>query len=86
MRARRACAFDISQLAERLVDTTDWLTQFPDTKNFPIGYFVNISDQAAQLGELVEQVQYDCDALLVDTEIDPGIADHLRARETVVGN
>jgi putative phosphoribosyl transferase len=31
--------FDIDLLAERLVDATDWLTQFPDTKHLPIGYF-----------------------------------------------
>jgi pimeloyl-ACP methyl ester carboxylesterase len=31
--------FDIGLLAERLVDATDWLTQFPDTKYLPIGYF-----------------------------------------------
>jgi putative phosphoribosyl transferase len=31
--------FDIDLLAERLVDTTDWLTQFPDTKDLRIGCF-----------------------------------------------
>src|SRR5258708_15934208 len=31
--------FDIDLLAERLVDATDWLTQFPDTKYLRIGYF-----------------------------------------------
>jgi putative phosphoribosyl transferase len=31
--------FDIDLLAERLVDTTDWLTQYPDTKHLRIGYF-----------------------------------------------
>jgi putative phosphoribosyl transferase len=41
--------FDISLLAERLVDTTDWLTQFPDTKNFPIGYFGESTGAAAAL-------------------------------------
>ena len=41
--------FDISLLAERLVDTTDWLTQFPDTKNFPIGYFGASTGAAAAL-------------------------------------
>jgi putative phosphoribosyl transferase len=29
--------FDIDLLAERLVDATDWLTQFPDTKHLRIG-------------------------------------------------
>ena len=41
--------FDISLLAERLVDTTDWLTQFPDTKSFPIGYFGASTGAAAAL-------------------------------------
>ncbi|MCS3928933.1 pimeloyl-ACP methyl ester carboxylesterase [Bradyrhizobium elkanii] len=41
--------FDICLLAERLVDTTDWLTQFPDTKNFPIGYFGASTGAAAAL-------------------------------------
>src|ERR1700732_5638034 len=31
--------FELRLLAERLVDATDWLTQFPDTKYLPIGYF-----------------------------------------------
>src|SRR4030081_3224232 len=31
--------FDIDLLAERLVDATDWLTQFPDTKHLRIRYF-----------------------------------------------
>ena len=31
--------FDIELLAERLVHATDWLTQFPDTKDLRIGYF-----------------------------------------------
>src|ERR1700681_488084 len=41
--------FDISLLAERLVDTTDWLTQFPDTKIFPIAYFGASTGAAAAL-------------------------------------
>jgi dienelactone hydrolase len=31
--------FDIALLAERLVGATDWLTQHPDTRPLPIGYF-----------------------------------------------
>src|SRR6202790_46529 len=31
--------FDNDLLAERLVDTTDWLSQYPDTKHLRIGYF-----------------------------------------------
>jgi putative phosphoribosyl transferase len=31
--------FDIELLAERLVGATDWLMQYPDTRDFRIGYF-----------------------------------------------
>src|ERR1700704_3397570 len=31
--------FDIGLLAERVMDATDWLMQFPDTKQLPIGTF-----------------------------------------------
>jgi pimeloyl-ACP methyl ester carboxylesterase len=41
--------FDIGLLAERLVDATDWLTQFPDTKQLPIGYFGASAGAAAAL-------------------------------------
>src|ERR1700694_702979 len=41
--------FDIDLLAERLVDATDWLTQFPDTKDLRIGYFGASSGAAAAL-------------------------------------
>jgi putative phosphoribosyl transferase len=41
--------FDIDLLAERLVDTTDWLTQFPDTKHLRIGYFGASTGAAAAL-------------------------------------
>jgi dienelactone hydrolase len=41
--------FDIDLLAERLVDATDWLTQFPDTKHLPIGYFGTSTGAAAAL-------------------------------------
>jgi putative phosphoribosyl transferase len=41
--------FDIGLLAERLVDATDWLTQFPDTKYLPIGYFGASTGAAAAL-------------------------------------
>jgi pimeloyl-ACP methyl ester carboxylesterase len=41
--------FDIGLLAERLVDATDWLTQFPDTKQLPIGYFGASTGAAAAL-------------------------------------
>jgi putative phosphoribosyl transferase len=41
--------FDIDLLAERLVGATDWLTQFPDTKYFRIGYFGASKGAAAAL-------------------------------------
>jgi len=41
--------FDIDLLAERLVDATDWLTHFPDTKDLPIGYFGASTGAAAAL-------------------------------------
>jgi putative phosphoribosyl transferase len=41
--------FDIDLLTERLVDATDWLTQFPDTKGLPIGYFGASTGAAAAL-------------------------------------
>jgi pimeloyl-ACP methyl ester carboxylesterase len=41
--------FDIGLLAERLADATDWLTQFPDTKQLPIGYFSASTGAAAAL-------------------------------------
>jgi putative phosphoribosyl transferase len=41
--------FDIDLLAERLVDTTDWLTQFPDTRHLWIGYFGASTGATAEL-------------------------------------
>ena len=41
--------FDIDLLAERLVDATDWLTQFPDTKRLRIGYCGASTGAAAAL-------------------------------------
>ncbi len=41
--------FDIDLLAERLVDATDWLTQFPDTKDLRIGSFGASTGAAAAL-------------------------------------
>jgi putative phosphoribosyl transferase len=41
--------FDIDLLAERLVDATDWLSQFPDTKRLRIGYFGASTGAAAAL-------------------------------------
>jgi putative phosphoribosyl transferase len=41
--------FDIDLLAERLVDATDWLMEFPDTKGLRIGYFGASTGAAAAL-------------------------------------
>src|SRR3979411_2666236 len=41
--------FDIDLLAERLIDATDWLPQFPDTKHLRIGYFGASTGAAAAL-------------------------------------
>src|ERR1700687_6076707 len=41
--------FDIGLLAERLVAVTDWLTQFPDTRQLRIGYFGASTGAAAAL-------------------------------------
>ena len=47
--------FDIDLLAERLVATTDWLTQYPDTQNLPIGYFGASTGAAAALVAAAER-------------------------------
>ena len=41
--------FDIELLAERLVDVTDWLAQFPDTRHLRIGNFAASTGAAASL-------------------------------------
>ena len=41
--------FDIGLLAERLVGVTDWLTQYPDTRELRIGYFGASTGAAAAL-------------------------------------
>jgi putative phosphoribosyl transferase len=41
--------FDIKFLAERLVDVTDWLAEFPDTRRLRIGYFGASTGAAAAL-------------------------------------
>jgi dienelactone hydrolase len=47
--------FDIDLLAERLVAATDWLTQYPDTQNLPIGYFGASTGAAAALVAAAER-------------------------------
>src|SRR3954447_13563176 len=41
--------FDIELLARRLVGATDWLTQRPDMRHLPIGYFAPSTGAAAAL-------------------------------------
>jgi pimeloyl-ACP methyl ester carboxylesterase len=41
--------FDIELLAERLVGATDWLSQFPDTRELRMGYFGASTGAAAAL-------------------------------------
>jgi dienelactone hydrolase len=47
--------FDIDLLAERLVAVTDWLTQYPDTRSLPIGYFGASTGAAAALVAAAER-------------------------------
>ena len=47
--------FDISLLADRLVDATDWLTQNPDTRDLTIGYFGASTGAAAALVAAAER-------------------------------
>jgi putative phosphoribosyl transferase len=41
--------FDIELLAERIVDATNWLAEFPDTRHLRIGYFGASTGAAAAL-------------------------------------
>jgi pimeloyl-ACP methyl ester carboxylesterase len=52
--------FDIDLLAKRLVDATDWLTQFPDTKQLRIGYFGASTGAAAALVAAAERPDQVC--------------------------
>src|SRR5260221_490 len=47
--------FDIDLLAGRLVGVTDWLTQYPDTRYLPIGYFGASTGAAAALVAAAER-------------------------------
>ena len=47
--------FDIGLLAERLVEVTDWLTQYPDTRHLRIGYFGASTGAAAALVAAAER-------------------------------
>ena len=47
--------FDIGLLAERLVGATDWLAQYPDTHDLPLGYFGASTGAAAALVAAAER-------------------------------
>jgi putative phosphoribosyl transferase len=47
--------FDIGLLAERLVGATDWLAQYPDTQDLPLGYFGASTGAAAALVAAAER-------------------------------
>jgi putative phosphoribosyl transferase len=49
--------FDINLLAQRLVAVTDWLTQYPDTRELRIGYFGASTGAAAALVAATERPQ-----------------------------
>jgi dienelactone hydrolase len=49
--------FDIGLLAERLVAATDWLTQYPATRNMRVGYFGASTGAAAALVAAAERPQ-----------------------------
>jgi putative phosphoribosyl transferase len=49
--------FDIALLARRLVGATDWLTQEPDTRHLPIGYFGASTGAGAALVAAAERPQ-----------------------------
>jgi putative phosphoribosyl transferase len=64
--------FDIDLLAERLVDATDWLIQFPDTKHLAIGYFGASTGAAAALAAAA--VRQDAVAAIVSRGGRPDLA------------
>jgi putative phosphoribosyl transferase len=47
--------FDIGLLAERLIGATDWLMEYPDTRNLRIGYFGASTGAAAALVAAAER-------------------------------
>lgn len=47
--------FDIKLLADRLIAATDWLTQHPDTRSLPIGYFGASTGAAAAMVAAAER-------------------------------
>ena len=57
LRTRRL-RFDIGLLADRLVMTTDWLAQEPDTRSLKVGYFGASTGAAAALVAAAERPAY----------------------------
>ena len=51
----RQLRFDIGLLAERLVGATDWISQSPDTRNLPVGYFGASTGAGAALAAAAER-------------------------------
>lgn len=49
--------FDIGLLAQRLIGATDWLTQWPETRGLPIGYFGASTGAAGALVAVTERPQ-----------------------------
>ena len=47
--------FDIGLLAERLARATDWLSRYPETAGYPIGYFASSTGAAAALVAAAER-------------------------------
>jgi len=64
-RGRHSCASTSTCLAERLVDATDWLTQFPDTKDLRIGYFGASTGAAAALAAAALQAPIPVGAIVL---------------------
>jgi dienelactone hydrolase len=48
--------FDIALLAKRLIGATDWLTQHPDTRQLPVGYFGASTGAGAALVAAAERL------------------------------
>ncbi len=51
----RHLRFDIRMLAERLVDTAEWLSQHPDTRELEVGYFGSSTGGGAALVAAAER-------------------------------
>ncbi len=49
--------FDIGLLAERLARATDWLSRYPETAGYPIGYFGSSTGAAAALVAAAQQTE-----------------------------